>query len=72
MMMWDTQVAPQTAVQFAVYDTITDAMLASMERMERASGLPPTQQLTKWQHLMAGVVNTLGSHRERLWNFADL
>jgi hypothetical protein len=49
------KVAPQTAVQFAVYDTITEYMLASMARVEAASGIPQTQQLTKWQHLLAGA-----------------
>ena len=36
-----------------VYDTITEAMLASMARLELQPGASP-QQLSKWQHLMAG------------------
>lgn len=38
-----------------VYDTITDAMYASLSRVEAASGIPQTRQLSKWQHLLAGV-----------------
>jgi hypothetical protein len=36
-----------------VYDTITEAMLASMARLELEPGASP-QQLSKWQHLLAG------------------
>ena len=56
------KVAPQTAVQFAVYDTITEAMLASMARVELASGIPQSQQLTKWQHLLAGAGHLTPHH----------
>jgi hypothetical protein len=38
-----------------VYDTITDAMYASLARVEQASGIPQTRQLSKWQHLLAGM-----------------
>ncbi|CAL8462209.1 g1740 [Coccomyxa elongata] len=48
------KVAPQTAIQFAVYDTITDAMLRSMASVESASGIHPSKQLSRWQHLLAG------------------
>ncbi len=37
-----------------VYDTITDAMYESLSRVEQASGIPQTRQLSKWQHLLAG------------------
>ncbi|KAK9906889.1 hypothetical protein WJX75_009795 [Coccomyxa subellipsoidea] len=50
------KVAPQTAIQFAVYDTVTDAMLRSMASVESASGLPASKQLSKWQHLLAGCM----------------
>lgn len=38
-----------------VYDTITDAMYTSLSRVEQASGIPQTRQLSKWQHLLAGM-----------------
>ena len=38
-----------------VYDTITDAMYTSLSRVEQASGIPQTRQLSKWQHLLAGA-----------------
>ncbi len=38
-----------------VYDTITDAMLRSMASVESASGIQPSKQLSRWQHLLAGV-----------------
>ncbi|KAK9805412.1 hypothetical protein WJX73_002357 [Symbiochloris irregularis] len=50
-----TKVVPQTAVQFAVYDTCKEVMYAQAER----AGVPDTEhgtRLTAWQHLMAGCI----------------
>ena len=44
-----------------VYDTITDAMYASLSRVEQASGIPQSRQLSKWQHLLAGGWHALSS-----------
>ena len=49
------KVIPQTAIQFAVYDTIQDIMKASLQTVEHDTGLDrELPHLSKWQNLVAG------------------